>query len=202
VESLGEAGIFADRYDIDAWCNAIRWLDDPEHYAEASAKSKQRSAALDPVPQLDALETVLVEIANEWRDRAIDYEMPLARGAARPRRDTEGGPIVKVRAVRSFLSDAGMIRPGMVVDAPEGRVKAWQRRGLVEIIEQTARVQAIVPDETQELPPPKEIKSGLAVSYRSDQLPGQSFGSREDLGDALRAAGKKAPEADRRGLAG
>lgn len=202
VESLGEAGIFADRYDVEAWCKAIRWLDDLEHYAEASAKAKQRSAALDPVSQLDALEAVLIEIADEWRGRALDYEMPLSRGAARPRRDTEGGPIMKVRAVRSFLSDAGMIRPGMVIDASEGRVKAWQRRGLVEIIEQTVQTQVIVPDETQVLPPPKEVKSGISVSYRSDQLPGQSFASREDLGAALRAADKRPPEPDRRGLAG
>jgi hypothetical protein len=95
-----------------------------------------------------------------------------------------------------------MIRPGTLIDAPESRVKAWQRRGLVEIVEQTVQAQAIVPEQTQELPGPKEVKSGLAMSYRSDQLPGQSFTSREALGAALRAADKKLPEPDSRGLAG
>lgn len=41
-ESLGDAGIFVDREDGEAWVAAIRMLDDPDVWAEWSAKAKAR----------------------------------------------------------------------------------------------------------------------------------------------------------------
>lgn len=47
-ESLGAAGIFVDRTDIDGWVQAIRSLDDPDYYAERSAASLARFDEIDP----------------------------------------------------------------------------------------------------------------------------------------------------------
>ncbi|MFE9003080.1 glycosyltransferase family 4 protein [Streptomyces sp. NPDC007875] len=53
-ESLGAAGIFQDREDIDAWQKAIEALDDPAAYRAASRRAKARSKALDPTEDLNA----------------------------------------------------------------------------------------------------------------------------------------------------
>lgn len=53
VESLGDAGIFADRTDPAAWVRELRRLDDPDEWAAASAASLARAAQLDPAAQLD-----------------------------------------------------------------------------------------------------------------------------------------------------
>ena len=44
VESLGEAGIFADRDDVDAWLEALEALDDPTEYAARSRKARRTRA--------------------------------------------------------------------------------------------------------------------------------------------------------------
>jgi hypothetical protein len=51
-ESLGSAGIFADRRNVDEWVAAIRRLDDPDEWQTASERSLERAAELDPAPQL------------------------------------------------------------------------------------------------------------------------------------------------------
>ncbi|MFD5384245.1 glycosyltransferase family 4 protein [Streptomyces sp. NPDC127074] len=54
TESLGAAGIFQDRNDVDAWVKAIEVLDDPATYRAVSRRAKARSRALDPTADLDA----------------------------------------------------------------------------------------------------------------------------------------------------
>jgi hypothetical protein len=51
-ESLGSAGIFADRSDLDAWVTAIRSYLQPDAWASASAAALDRSAELDPTDDL------------------------------------------------------------------------------------------------------------------------------------------------------
>lgn len=53
AESLGPAGIFCDRDDLEAWQAAIDALDDPARYTAASAAAAARAAALDPAAELD-----------------------------------------------------------------------------------------------------------------------------------------------------
>lgn len=52
-ESLGDAGIFVDRNDVDGWVGMIRRLEDPDFYAEASAAASARFAELDPQAEID-----------------------------------------------------------------------------------------------------------------------------------------------------
>jgi len=51
-ESLGDAGIFVDRDDLDGWVKALAELDDPETWRAASTRAKKRSRQLDPAPDL------------------------------------------------------------------------------------------------------------------------------------------------------
>lgn len=46
-ESLGDAGIFVDRNDIRGYMDAIKALDDPEAYKEASAKATARAKEIE-----------------------------------------------------------------------------------------------------------------------------------------------------------
>lgn len=43
VESLGDAGIFCDRDDLDAWIDAVERLDDQSEYDSASEKARARA---------------------------------------------------------------------------------------------------------------------------------------------------------------
>lgn len=52
-ESLGDAGIFADRSNVAEWVAAIRRLDDPAEWEAASLGCLARAAELDPAPQLE-----------------------------------------------------------------------------------------------------------------------------------------------------
>lgn len=52
-ESLGDAGVFVDREDIDAWVAEIRRLQDKRRWNGASRRAKKRAAELDPVPSLE-----------------------------------------------------------------------------------------------------------------------------------------------------
>ncbi len=47
-ESLGDAGIFVERDDLDGWVSALTALDDPDTWQAASDKAKKRSRQLDP----------------------------------------------------------------------------------------------------------------------------------------------------------
>lgn len=53
-ESLGEAGVFVDRNDIDGYEAVLRKLLQPAEYRLASKRAKARSAELDPGAELDA----------------------------------------------------------------------------------------------------------------------------------------------------
>ncbi|MGW2368504.1 glycosyltransferase family 4 protein [Streptomyces sp. NPDC001667] len=53
VESLGDAGIFAYRDDLNAWIHALTSLKDPDTWARASRRARARSAELSAVPDLD-----------------------------------------------------------------------------------------------------------------------------------------------------
>lgn len=46
-ESLGDAGLFADRDDPEAWVHLLAWLDDPDTYQTQSAKVRARAGAID-----------------------------------------------------------------------------------------------------------------------------------------------------------
>lgn len=62
TESLGGAGIFCDRSDIDAWQQAIERLDGKDAYKAAARAARARSKTLDPAEDLaawcDAVEEV------------------------------------------------------------------------------------------------------------------------------------------------
>jgi glycosyltransferase involved in cell wall biosynthesis len=51
-ESLGEAGVFVDRNDIDGYAAVLRKLLTPAEYRLASKRAKARSAELDPATDL------------------------------------------------------------------------------------------------------------------------------------------------------
>ncbi|MEU3613524.1 glycosyltransferase family 4 protein [Streptomyces sp. NPDC006872] len=53
MESLGEAGTFCDRDDLDAWESAIKQLSAPAAYKRASKASSARAASLSPAADLD-----------------------------------------------------------------------------------------------------------------------------------------------------
>jgi len=67
-ESLGEAGIFVDRDDLDGWEREIRRLLTPRAYGTASKKAKARSAELDPAPDLERW-VAAAEMVAAQRDR-------------------------------------------------------------------------------------------------------------------------------------
>lgn len=52
-ESLGVAGNFADRDDVDGWVHMLRSLENPGRWREASDRSLLRSTELDPREDLD-----------------------------------------------------------------------------------------------------------------------------------------------------
>lgn len=57
VESLGEAGIFAQRNKLDEWVTSIdRLLTNPNMYEQASKASKKRAIELDPADDLKLFE--------------------------------------------------------------------------------------------------------------------------------------------------
>lgn len=52
-ESLGDAGIFVDRDDVDGWVRALRTLALPQSYAAASARARARAQQLAALDDLD-----------------------------------------------------------------------------------------------------------------------------------------------------
>jgi glycosyltransferase involved in cell wall biosynthesis len=65
TESLGPAGTFCDRDNVDVWQKAIEVLDDPAVYRAASRRAKARSKALDPGADLAAWCTAVEEVCSE-----------------------------------------------------------------------------------------------------------------------------------------
>jgi glycosyltransferase involved in cell wall biosynthesis len=67
-ESLGEAGIFVDRRNINGWADAITSLLKPRAYSAAGKRAKARAAELDPTADLerwcDAVEALGVRRAQ------------------------------------------------------------------------------------------------------------------------------------------
>jgi glycosyltransferase involved in cell wall biosynthesis len=63
-ESLGDAGIFCDRNDINAWQAAVRRLHSPAVYPKASRAAAARAAGLDPAAELDTWAEALEEVAR------------------------------------------------------------------------------------------------------------------------------------------
>ncbi|MFF7023052.1 glycosyltransferase family 4 protein [Streptomyces klenkii] len=63
-ESLGEAGIFVDRSDVDGYEAIIRKLKTAAEYRLASKRSRARSAELDPTEQLAAWCRAVEELAG------------------------------------------------------------------------------------------------------------------------------------------
>lgn len=63
VEALGDAALYADRDDLDAWVEAIGVLQDPAVWASASALALEQSRAIDPDEQLWRFESAVMEVA-------------------------------------------------------------------------------------------------------------------------------------------
>ncbi|MFF3928277.1 glycosyltransferase family 4 protein [Streptomyces hirsutus] len=59
LESLGDAGAFCDRDDLDAWEATIKRLSVPAVYRAASKAASARAAGLDPQAELDAWVTAM-----------------------------------------------------------------------------------------------------------------------------------------------
>lgn len=64
LEALDDAGLYADREDVDAWIRAIASLDDPKIYLEASERARSRLAAINSDGELFALEQALYSLRN------------------------------------------------------------------------------------------------------------------------------------------
>lgn len=69
-ESLGDAGIWARRDQVDEWVAELRRLDDETAYAEASARARAQADVWDAEPELAALEARLVALAARTGQRS------------------------------------------------------------------------------------------------------------------------------------
>lgn len=67
TESLGDAGIFCDRDDVDAWEAALKRLDDPDEYERVSKKCLARAEELDRLSNedLDVWEKALLRLVGQ-----------------------------------------------------------------------------------------------------------------------------------------
>ncbi|MER7833482.1 glycosyltransferase family 4 protein [Streptomyces sp. NPDC095602] len=83
-ESLGPAGIFVERDDMDGWEAALRELLNPAAYEAASAQARARSAELDPTAELDAWVQAVEEVSGHARPR----QRRRPRGASRKGADS------------------------------------------------------------------------------------------------------------------
>jgi glycosyltransferase involved in cell wall biosynthesis len=64
-EALGDACLWVDREDVEAWIAQIEALDDPVTYARYSTAARRRFEELDPRSEILALEAALRELACE-----------------------------------------------------------------------------------------------------------------------------------------
>lgn len=71
-ESLGDAGIFADRDDLDAWLATLERLLKPAEWRKASKRALARSAALDPTEDLAAWCEAIEELGRRRGVRDSD----------------------------------------------------------------------------------------------------------------------------------
>ncbi|UQA93701.1 glycosyltransferase family 4 protein [Streptomyces halobius] len=83
VESLGEAGIFAYRDDLNAWTHALRSLRDPKNWEKASRRAKARSDELSANRDLD----VWCDAVESLRDAKRRTSFPADGVDGRPRDD-------------------------------------------------------------------------------------------------------------------
>lgn len=63
-ESLGDAGLFADRDDLDAWERLLRTILDGRRWNAASRRAKKRAAELDPAADLELWCATVEEVAG------------------------------------------------------------------------------------------------------------------------------------------
>lgn len=69
MESLGDAGTFCDRDDLEAWQAAIKRLTAPTVYRQASKEASARAAGLDPAGELDSWCTAMEGVAKRGSPR-------------------------------------------------------------------------------------------------------------------------------------
>lgn len=62
-ESLGPAGVFVDRTNLDGWVAAVETLLDPDEWSVASQRASARVAALDPAGSLDRFADAVEAVA-------------------------------------------------------------------------------------------------------------------------------------------
>lgn len=117
-EALGEAGIYIDRNDIDAWQKELaRLYDEPEYYAERSAAALALADSLRPEEELDRAEAALKIVANfgiEGSEQTVEAlgEIEYCRRAK------EGGFFDPAREPRGYRPPLGGSpnRPPFVAD--------------------------------------------------------------------------------------
>jgi len=170
VESLGKAGLFADRENVQEWVDVVQSLDDPEVYEHQSALALERAAELEPTTQFDFFEDALRRIAGAPDEEAL--EMP-----------------TRVKARRSFLSGQGMRRSGDEFELPELRVQQLLARGLVVRLDPAPE---IGPSSIPQQPQPGEVKggdqvpTGVTITFRCEAC-GRSFKTKSGLASHTRA---------------
>lgn len=69
TESLGSAGTFCDRDDLDAWESAIKQLTTPKAFPKASKAAAARAAGLDPSAELDVWCAAMEGVAKRGSSR-------------------------------------------------------------------------------------------------------------------------------------
>lgn len=70
LESLGDAGTFVDRDDVDGWEAAVRALLKPTRWKAASRAAKARAAQLDPTADLAHWQAAMESLATRRGNRA------------------------------------------------------------------------------------------------------------------------------------
>lgn len=69
MESLGDAGTFCDRDDLDAWESAVKQVSSPKGFPKASKAASARAAGLDPAAELDVWCTAMEGVAKRGSPR-------------------------------------------------------------------------------------------------------------------------------------
>lgn len=90
LEALGDAGIFHDRDDVDAWAETVRRLDDPTEYRNASMAAFKRAADLDPTHDLQRFADAVEAVAAH--EEVAAHDPSGRRDAMEAQAGTAGGP--------------------------------------------------------------------------------------------------------------
>jgi len=69
-ENCGKAGIYVDREDVGAWCDAIERLFKPKAYEKASKAARIRSRELDPTAELVHLRQFMADSREHYKVKA------------------------------------------------------------------------------------------------------------------------------------